>query len=40
MQVKLADEILSIFQNLQTFGKEREKTLIQQSMRKEKLNYS
>ena len=40
MQVKLADEILSIFQNLQTFDKEREKTLTQQSMRKEKLNYS
>ena len=37
MQWKLADEILSIFQNLQTNGKEREKTFIQQLMRKEKL---
>ena len=37
MQWKLADEILSIFQNLQSNGKEREKTFIQQLMRKEKL---
>ena len=37
IQWKLANEILSIFQNLETFGKERGKAVIQQSMRKEKL---
>ena len=37
IQWKLTDEILSIFQNCKRFDKEREKTLMQQSTRKEKL---
>ena len=37
MQWKLADKILSILQIFKRFDKEREKALIQQSMRKEKL---
>ena len=37
IQWKLADEILSIFQNCKRFDKEREKTLMKQSTRKEKL---